>query len=275
MSKSAENTPLVSVIMITYMHEAFIAEAIEGVLMQEVGFPVEFIIADDCSPDKTSQIVKTYIETHPKGHWIKYTQHERNKGMMPNFIWAIEQAKGKYIALCEGDDYWTDSDKLKNQLEFLTANPVYSFVCNDILHINQNGSGRQDRWPGISSELKINLRLLGEEYPVATNTLMLRGDFLPKVLTKLTRVEHTKILGDYFLISLLLTQGPGYYFPKKVSAYRYHENSNFSSNSIKDKVYRGLLTRKILLKSFAMHMQWGYVIIIIKNYLKFKKRFLE
>jgi len=261
--------------MITYMHEAFIAEAIEGVLMQTCDYEVELIIADDCSTDKTGILIKQYIDTHPKGYWIKYTRHKQNKGMIPNFSWALQQAKGKYIALCEGDDYWLDSDKLKNQLEFLTANPVYSFVCNDILHINQNGSGRQDRWPGISSELKINLRLLGEEYPVATNTLMLRGDFLPKVLTKLSRVEHTKILGDYFLISLLLTQGPGYYFPKKVSAYRYHENSNFSSNSIKDKVYRGLLTRKILLKSFAMHMQWGYVIIIIKNYLKFKKRFLE
>jgi glycosyltransferase involved in cell wall biosynthesis len=93
MSVTLEHMPLVSVVMITYNHEAFIAEAIEGVLMQEVDFPVELIIADDCSPDRTSEIVQGYLDTHPKGHWIKYTRHDQNKGMMPNFVWALEQAK--------------------------------------------------------------------------------------------------------------------------------------------------------------------------------------
>lgn len=275
MKLTQEKEPMISVVMITYNHEAFIGEAIEGILMQLCDYEIELIIADDCSTDNTGNVVKQYIDTHPNGYWIKYSCHEKNKGMIPNFLWALQQAKGKYIALCEGDDYWLDSNKLNNQLEFLTTNPTCSFVCNDIMHINHNGELLQDRWPGIPSELRINCRLLGEEYPVATNTLFVRGDFLRKILTKLVRMENKRILGDYFLISLLLTQGPGYYFPNKVAAYRHHENSNFSSNSIKNKVNRGLLTRKILLEHFIMNMQLGYAMIAFKNYMKVKKRYHE
>ena len=72
------NKPLVSVCMITFNHEKYIAEAIEGVLMQDVDFEFELIIADDCSTDRTGEIVKTFIETHPRGNWIKYTLHKEN-----------------------------------------------------------------------------------------------------------------------------------------------------------------------------------------------------
>lgn len=119
MNQIKDIKPMVSVVMITYNHEAFIAEAIEGVLMQDADFPIEFIIADDCSPDRTNEIVQNYINKHPNGKWITYTRHPNNKGMMPNFIWALEQAKGKYIALCEGDDYWTDPLKLQKQVGLL------------------------------------------------------------------------------------------------------------------------------------------------------------
>tara|TARA_R110002072_G_scaffold30097_11_gene94411 strand:+ start:5829 stop:6680 length:852 start_codon:yes stop_codon:yes gene_type:complete len=116
--------------MITYNQEVFIRDAIEGVLMQHVNFPVELLIADDTSPISTSLIVQEYIENHPKGHWIRYVRHSENKGMMGNFVWALENCKGKYIALCEGDDYWTDPLKLKKQVEFLELNKNYSLVSH-------------------------------------------------------------------------------------------------------------------------------------------------
>ena len=122
--------PLVSVCMITYNHEKYIAEAIEGVLMQEVDFEVELIIADDCSTDRTGEIVKSFIETHPRGNWIKYTYHQENRGMMSNFIWAMEQCQGEYIALCEGDDYWIDKRKLRKQTNFLLENSEFSLVSH-------------------------------------------------------------------------------------------------------------------------------------------------
>ena len=121
-------TPTVSVVMITYNHEAYIQQAIEGVLMQECDFKVELIIADDNSPDNTEVVVKKILSEHSKASWIKYTKHNANKGMNSNFIWATKQCKGKYIAICEGDDYWTDSNKLQKQVDFLEKNKDYGLV---------------------------------------------------------------------------------------------------------------------------------------------------
>jgi glycosyltransferase involved in cell wall biosynthesis len=120
------NKPLVSVDMITYKHEAYIKQAIEGVLMQETNFEYDLIIADDCSPDNTEAIVRNIIATHPKGQLIKYFRHEKNIGMNANGSFAADQCKGKYIAVCEGDDYWTDPLKLQKQVDFLETNQDYS-----------------------------------------------------------------------------------------------------------------------------------------------------
>ena len=116
--------------MITYGHEAFIADAIKGVLMQIVDFNVELIIADDASPDNTKEIVNGF-QNHKNFNWIKYTQHSKNSGMMSNFVWALEQVRGKYIALCEGDDFWTDPFKLRKQVDFLEANEDFGLVFTD------------------------------------------------------------------------------------------------------------------------------------------------
>jgi glycosyltransferase involved in cell wall biosynthesis len=116
--------------MITYSHESFIAEAIHGVLMQECDFDVELIIADDCSPDNTNRIIDSF-RSHPNFGWIKYTKHELNKGVNDNFIWAVGQAKGRYIAMCEGDDYWVDPHKLQIQVDFLEANENCGLIYSD------------------------------------------------------------------------------------------------------------------------------------------------
>ncbi|MBP7508034.1 MAG: glycosyltransferase family 2 protein [Prolixibacteraceae bacterium] len=114
--------PLVSVHMITYKHEQYIRQAIEGVLMQVTDFGYDLIIADDCSPDKTPEIVNEIIRTHPKGSCIKYYRHSENLGMTKNGLFAFSKCTGKYIALCEGDDYWTDQMKkyksLQKQIQF-------------------------------------------------------------------------------------------------------------------------------------------------------------
>ena len=100
--------PLVSVVMITYSHEKYIKQAIEGVLFQKCDFRVELIIANDYSPDNSDRIIKDIIENNHTNIIIHYTNHRVNKGMSSNFIWAMNQTNGKYIATCEGDDYWTD-----------------------------------------------------------------------------------------------------------------------------------------------------------------------
>lgn len=114
--------PKVSVCMITYNHENYIGDAIEGVLMQKCNFEVELVVANDCSTDATDIIIEDILKNHQQASWIKYINHKENVGMMPNFIWVLNQCNSKYIALCEGDDYWTDPLKLQKQVDFLEGN---------------------------------------------------------------------------------------------------------------------------------------------------------
>lgn len=118
--------PVISVVMITYGHEKYIEEAIRGVYLQETDFPVELIIANDCSPDRTDEVVRELIDSAPENIAVRYTRHANNKGMLSNFVWAVKQAEGKFIALCEGDDYWTDPQKLQEQVDFLQQHKGYT-----------------------------------------------------------------------------------------------------------------------------------------------------
>lgn len=119
-------TPLVSIVTITYNHEPYIRKCIEGILMQQVNFSIEFIIAEDCSTDGTLAICKEYATKYPD--IIKLITSETNVGALYNEVRAIASAKGKYIAFCEGDDYWTEPLKLQKQVDFLENNLDYS-VC--------------------------------------------------------------------------------------------------------------------------------------------------
>ena len=122
-SSSVENktviSPKLSVIMLTYNHEKYIAQAIEGVLMQQTDFKFELIVANDHSTDATESVIKKYREKYPD--IIKGFNNEKNLGPKINYIKAFKETKGIYIASCEGDDYWTDIRKnYRNKLNFST-----------------------------------------------------------------------------------------------------------------------------------------------------------
>ena len=117
---------MISVVMITYNHEMFISQAIEGVVMQRTTFPLELIIGDDSSSDRTLQICQEYKEKYPDIIKLKYEL--KNIGMQQNFYKTIQACSGKYIAFCEGDDYWTDPYKLQKQVDFLETNTNYALI---------------------------------------------------------------------------------------------------------------------------------------------------
>jgi len=127
-------TPLLSIVTITYNHEPFIAKTIEGVLMQQVNFPIELIIAEDCSTDGTRAICQQYAEQYPE--LIRLITSESNVGAIANERRAMLAARGKYIAFCEGDDYWTDPLKLQKQVDFLESHPDYSVTFHRCKHYN-------------------------------------------------------------------------------------------------------------------------------------------
>lgn len=220
-----ESFPRVSVVMITYNHENFIAEAINGVLIQECDFEVELIIANDCSTDKTHEVILDILQNHPRAHWIKYTNHTENKGMMPNFIWALQQAKGKYIALCEGDDYWTYPSKLQKQVDFLDTNLDYIVCYHDAISIDENGN-------------ELSNSLLGEWKKDYSNLELKKGAWLP-TLTRCFRNEKFNFpkklyqvnAGDHFLTSILGLYGKAKYLNFVGATYRIHSNGIWSSKN--------------------------------------------
>lgn len=128
----------VSIIVLTYNQEIFIEKNLQGIFMQKVNFPVELIISDDCSKDKTSIIIEEYIKNKPSHVEIKFTKHKKNLGATPNFYYALQQCTGKYLAFCEGDDYWTDENKLQLQYDFLENNKEYSMCFHQVKNISSD-----------------------------------------------------------------------------------------------------------------------------------------
>jgi len=134
----SHQTPMVSVAMITYNHEPFIREAIEGVLMQQTTFPYELVIGEDCSTDRTREICIEYRQKHPDK--IRLLLNDKNLGMMPNFIQTLNACSGKYIALCEGDDYWIDTMKLQKQVDILEYDPQIGICYTDVdMYLQETG----------------------------------------------------------------------------------------------------------------------------------------
>ena len=129
--------PTVSICMITYNHEEFIKKAIEGVLMQQCNFEFELIIANDSSQDQTDRVILDVLKNDSRAKRINYFHHKKNLGMMQNFCFALNHCKGKYIAFCDGDDFWIDKNKLQRQIDFLETNSSYVGCFHNVLALNQ------------------------------------------------------------------------------------------------------------------------------------------
>ncbi|HTN06104.1 glycosyltransferase family 2 protein [Agriterribacter sp.] len=122
--------PKVSVCLITYKHELYIEQAIESILMQKVNFAWEIIIADDCSPDGTRDIILKYQKLYPE--LIRTVFQQENVGPGKNYVDLINAARGTYIAYIEGDDYWSDEYKLQKQFDFMQVHPDFSLCYHKI-----------------------------------------------------------------------------------------------------------------------------------------------
>ncbi|OPY11919.1 MAG: putative glycosyltransferase EpsE [Syntrophus sp. PtaB.Bin138] len=121
--------PVVSVQMVTYNHEQYIARSIEGVLSQETTFPIELIVGEDCSTDRTRDIVMNYQRNHPAV--IRVVTSKKNVGMRKNGRRTELKCRGKYIAFLDGDDYWHDPGKLQRQVDYLESHPECGMVCTN------------------------------------------------------------------------------------------------------------------------------------------------
>lgn len=210
---------VVSVCMITYNHESYIEAAIEGILMQEVDFEIEIIIANDASSDKTHQVIENLIAQHPKKDLISYFNHSENLGMMPNFIFALNKCKGKYIALCEGDDYWIDPLKLQKQVDFLEHNHDYSICFHKVKLLRgtlfEEDISIQKRFDQLSENDATIKDLVQRKNFIHTASVVYRNHNIVFPM----EYKYTPI-GDYFLHILNSEFGKIKRLDEKMSVYR-------------------------------------------------------
>jgi len=228
--------PLVSICCITYNHENFIEDAIQGFLIQQTDFPFEILIHDDASRDNTAGIISEYAEAYPK--LIKpmfQTVNKLSQGIRPNEVYNLPRVQGRYIAHCEGDDYWTDPLKLQKSIDFLKNNPSYIGCGHCVEVIDENGKAKTFAPFGsyrgdlltIEDQLKYN--------NIPTLSLIFEnvwGSELVKVLGFLT--AGCLYIGDYPLKCLLLSKGKIKIFEQKMGVYRFitSGSSSFSSQPL-------------------------------------------
>jgi len=213
----------VSVCMITYNHEKYLKQTIESVLMQKTNFDFELVIGNDNSPDKTTSIIEEFINSHPNGHRIKFLNNEVNIGMMPNLYNTLQNCTGEYVALCDGDDYWTDENKLQKQIDILDKNATIA-LCFHPVNIDNNGTILKDTITKKVATTTTIYDLVKGNY-IHTCSAVYRnhlfGDF-PEYF-------HKAAVGDYFLHLLNSRHGTIYCINEIMANYRIHDTSYWSS----------------------------------------------
>lgn len=213
----------VSVLMITYNHSEYIKQAVESILEQKTNFDFELIIANDCSPDNTNDIINNIIATNPNGHKIKYINLPTNIGIMPNFLSALKQCNGRYVALCEGDDYWTNNNKLQIQADFLNQNLDYS-ICFHSIDIETNGKISEDNITAKVASTTTIIDLSKGNY-IHTPSVMYRNNLFPEFPEYFKKAP----VGDYFLHMLNARYGKIHFINQTMATYRVHATSYWSS----------------------------------------------
>jgi len=231
------NNPLVSICCITYNHEEYIVEAIESFLKQKTNFNIEILIHDDASTDSTAEIVRIYEEKHP--HIIKsvcQTENQYSKGVKyMNHTFNFQRAEGKYIAICEGDDYWIDPYKLQKQVDYMEEHEDCTFCFTNGKIVDATSKQRERLFLPYSQISAKYFDDISRTYTVGELALL---DFIPTASFFFRKASIDKFpdfyyhnnfsAGDKTLSLLLTSQSYGYYINTVTCVYR----SNVSGSTM-------------------------------------------
>ncbi len=183
--------PKVSIVTITYNQEGFIRETLESFIKQITDFKYEVVIADDCSTDNTPQIIKEYAEKYSE--IFKPILRKKNIGVVPNLIGALNQADGEYVALCEGDDYWTDPLKLQKQADEMDRHQEWALCFHPVRVVFENNEEEDSIFPNLDKNMKLSVNELLRHNYIQTNSVMYRRqkyDLMPSDILPLDWYLH-------------------------------------------------------------------------------------
>ena len=252
----------VSIACVTYNHMPYIRECLKGFLMQKTNFKYEILIHDDASTDGTADIIREYEAKYPdiiKPIYQKENQY--SKGISPSIKFNFPRVKGKYIAMCEGDDYWTDPYKLQKQVDFLDEHNEYScsfHLCNII---DEKGNVVMKNYP----------QCYKSNYTITLENLLL-GPTIPQTLSVVFRTELISSIStdykvtDIFLYYFLLKQGNAMCISENMGVYRNHSKGVWSKLSYSQKFVNSLKVRLNIYNADKTDISALFVILLLEKY---------
>ena len=250
---TSSSDPLVSISCITYNHINYIEQCLDGFLEQETDYPFEILIHDDCSTDGTTEIIQKYSTKYPdiiKPMYETENQYQQGKPA-GSLIWNFPRAKGKYIALCEGDDYWIDENKLQIQVDFLERNPEYTMCFHNAEVLNEIPDTEVSSIYGAEDRDYESTELY-KKWIVPTASIVLRRKCLEYPI-----IEREKFwAGDVIVIQSAVHQGKVYGFSKVMSVYRVSQHGVSWEQQKKDKEHILKDSFKILNHQLAIKMNF-------------------
>lgn len=237
--------PLVAIRCITYNHEPYIRDALEGFVMQKTDFPFVAIVHDDASTDGTAKIIREYAEKYPdiiKPIYETENQYSKHDGSLGRIMNEACNATGaEYIAMCEGDDYWTDPLKLQKQVDFLESHPDYGMCYTKARRYKQEDCKFIDVWGGPFKSFETLL----EENTVPTLTVVLRSKIQRQYSLEIKPGLRKWKMGDYPIWLYFAYNSKIKFMPEVTSVYRILNNSASHCIDVLDKLYFNLSTLEI------------------------------
>ncbi|PTX44086.1 glycosyl transferase family 2 [Christiangramia gaetbulicola] len=242
-----DGDPIVSVSVVTYQHKKFIEKCLNGILNQKTNFLYEILLGEDHSSDGTRDICIWYAEKYPEK--IRLFLHNRKNNIKINgsttgrfnFLYNLNAARGKYIAICEGDDYWTDPLKLQKQVDFLEKYTKYSYCAHNSKRLKD---GELIANPLKSHTITFNNHIYSNY--INTCTLIFRKDCIsnmPKILQLGDAI-------DWGIQLWALKKSDGFFLEDDMAVYRVHQGGRWNQLSAKEMCKRGVKILKQFRKIF-------------------------
>ena len=261
-----KNSIMVSVCCLVFNHEPFLRECFEGFLMQKTTFPIEILVHDDASTDHSADIIREYTTKYPDLFKPVYqTENQYSKGVNV-FAENLMRSKGRYIAICEGDDYWTDPLKLQKQVDFLEANSDFSLCFHRVMIWKQNESVLVDDFITKEVPQETNIYELAKGNYIHTPSVVFRRN--QDVLDTFKKMTNIMV-GDFPLWLLNAQYGKIYKYSDCMAVYRYGSGMWSSENNFFMK-----LTGLIMLSKLVLYIKDRKVCEELENQINANRIFL-
>lgn len=223
-----------SILIVSYNHEKFIAQALQSACDQETDFPVEILVADDCSMDGTLAVVRRFQQTYPGK--IKILESATNLGITRNYERGLAACSGQYIAVLEGDDYWLSSDRLRTMVDFLGSRPECAFAFNRI-RLEIAGESRLHQWDSKQPyALRTGDDLAEENFIGNFSACVYRAELVRRLEPSL----YQQKMYDWLFNLAVARFGKIGYVPQVLSVYRLHQSGAYSGMRSEQRVLETL-----------------------------------